>query len=152
MIETNHSITPLSPQFRASISMAVRVLAQRSAVEIVKHQLRARGLKVYSFAHREIVAVAHDYIAAHAELIAEATVTVEERRPGFFGKRAARTGHILGQSATTPANRARFLNDHSPSARAKGAVMRPVRRPNAEYRVREHLTETEIEKLLAAQA
>ena len=103
MIETNHSITPLSPQFRASISMAVRVLAQRSAVEIVKHQLRARGLKVYSFAHREIVAVAHDYIAAHAELIAEATVTVEERRPeGFFGKRVVRTGHILVQSATTP--------------------------------------------------
>jgi hypothetical protein len=37
MIETDHSISPLSPQFRASISMAVRVLAQRSAVEIVKH-------------------------------------------------------------------------------------------------------------------
>jgi len=28
--------------------------------------------------------------------------------------------------------------------------MRPVRRANAEYRVREHLTETEVEKLLAA--
>lgn len=28
-------------------------------------------------------------------------------------------------------------------------VMRPVRRPNVEYRVREHLTETEVEKLLA---
>ena len=37
MIETDHSISPLSPQFRASISMAVRVLARRSAVEIVKH-------------------------------------------------------------------------------------------------------------------
>ena len=33
---------------------------------------------------------------------------------------------------------------------AKGSVMRPVRRANAEYRVREHLTEAEIEKLLAA--
>jgi integrase len=33
---------------------------------------------------------------------------------------------------------------------AKGSVMRPVRKPNAEYRVREHLTESEIEKLLAA--
>ena len=33
---------------------------------------------------------------------------------------------------------------------AKGSVMRPVRKANAEYRVREHLTETEIEKLLAA--
>jgi site-specific recombinase XerD len=30
------------------------------------------------------------------------------------------------------------------------SVMRPVRRANAEYRVREHLTETEVEKLLSA--
>jgi len=33
---------------------------------------------------------------------------------------------------------------------AKGIVMRPVRKPNADYRVRGHLTETEIDKLLAA--
>ena len=33
---------------------------------------------------------------------------------------------------------------------AKGSVMRPVRRANAEYRVREHLTKAEITKLLAA--
>jgi integrase len=32
---------------------------------------------------------------------------------------------------------------------AKGSVMRPVRKPNVEYRVREHLTETEVETLLA---
>jgi integrase len=38
----------------------------------------------------------------------------------------------------------------APALAAKGSVMRPVRRPNAEYRVREHLTETEVEKLLAA--
>ena len=38
----------------------------------------------------------------------------------------------------------------APALAAKGSVMRPVRRANAEYRVREHLTETEIEKLLAA--
>ena len=86
MVETNHSISQLSPQFRANISIAVRVLAQRSAVEIVKHQLRALGLI------GEIVALAHDYIAAHPEPSAEAKVTVEERRPeGFFGKRAARS-------------------------------------------------------------
>ena len=54
MVETNHSISQLSPQFRANISIAVRVLAQRSAVEIVKHQLRARGLI------GETVALAHD--------------------------------------------------------------------------------------------
>ena len=37
-----------------------------------------------------------------------------------------------------------------PAHEARSIVMRPVRKPNAEYRVREHLTETEIDKLLAA--
>jgi hypothetical protein len=36
------------------------------------------------------------------------------------------------------------------TATAEQGIMRPVRRPNAEYRVREHLTETEVEKLLTA--
>ena len=36
------------------------------------------------------------------------------------------------------------------TAKAKSIVMRPVRRANAEYRVREHLTEAEVAKLLAA--
>src|SRR6516164_5945354 len=36
------------------------------------------------------------------------------------------------------------------STEAKSVVMRPVRRANAEYRVREHLTEAEVAKLLAA--
>jgi integrase len=38
----------------------------------------------------------------------------------------------------------------APPLRPDRVVMRPVRRANAEYRVREHLTETEVEKLLAA--
>jgi type 1 fimbriae regulatory protein FimB/type 1 fimbriae regulatory protein FimE len=37
-----------------------------------------------------------------------------------------------------------------PTKQAIDIVMRPVRRPNAEYRVREHLTETEVSKLLDA--
>jgi site-specific recombinase XerD len=36
------------------------------------------------------------------------------------------------------------------SRMGEDSVMRPVRRPNAEYRVREHLTEAEVTKLLAA--
>ena len=78
-------------------------LARQRAIAVVKHQLRARGLKVHSFAHREIVMLANEYAQAHrAELIAEAKPIVEQwRREGFFGKKAARTGHIL-QSATTP--------------------------------------------------
>ena len=37
-----------------------------------------------------------------------------------------------------------------PTIKAQRCVMRPVRRANAQYRVREHLTETEVTKLLAA--
>jgi integrase len=37
-----------------------------------------------------------------------------------------------------------------PTMKDEASVMRPVRRANAEYRVREHLTESEIAKLLAA--
>jgi len=36
------------------------------------------------------------------------------------------------------------------SEQMEGTVMRPVRKPNAAYRVREHLTEDEIAKLLGA--
>jgi site-specific recombinase XerD len=36
------------------------------------------------------------------------------------------------------------------SRKGEAGVMRPVRRPNADYRVREHLTEAEVIKLLAA--
>jgi hypothetical protein len=38
------------------------------------------------------------------------------------------------------------------AAKSKESVLRPVREPNAEYRVREHLTESEIEKLSLAVA
>src|SRR5215468_2147819 len=37
-----------------------------------------------------------------------------------------------------------------PTKPPRESVMWPVRKPNAEYRVREHLTETEVEKLVAA--
>ena len=36
-----------------------------------------------------------------------------------------------------------------PAKQPKESVMWPVRKSNAEYRVRKHLTETEVEKLLA---
>jgi hypothetical protein len=38
---------------------------------------------------------------------------------------------------------ARFLKDPVSSRKGEESVMRPVRRPNAEYRVREHLAEAE---------
>ena len=38
--------------------------AGAARIGIVKDQLRAKGLRGSSFAHRDIVALAHDYIAA----------------------------------------------------------------------------------------
>ena len=64
------------------------VLAQRSACEILKHQLRAKGLKVQHFKHREIVVMAKEYFAKHPELIAEAKPVVERwQADGVFGPR-----------------------------------------------------------------
>jgi len=51
MVEAKHNVQ--QAELRANMSIAVRVLAQRESE---------------SFAHRDIVAPAHDYIAAHPEL------------------------------------------------------------------------------------
>ena len=84
-------------QLHARMISAVACLAQQQAIKAIKHQLRARGLKVHSFAHREIIVLANEYAQAHrAELIAEAKPIVEQwRREGFFGKRAAMAAHNL---------------------------------------------------------
>jgi hypothetical protein len=54
MVEATHNVQ--QTQLHASMSRAVSCLAQQQAIKAVKHQLRGRGLKVHSFAHREIVA------------------------------------------------------------------------------------------------
>ena len=90
MVEAKHSLQ--QAQLHARMTSAVASLARQQAIKAVKHQLRARGLKVHSFAHREIVILANEYAQAHrAKLIAEAKPIVEQwRRAGSFGKRAAR--------------------------------------------------------------
>jgi hypothetical protein len=89
MVETVPSLQ--QAQLHARMTAAVACLARQRAIAVVKHQLRARGLKVHSFAHREIVVLANEYAQAHrAELIEEAKPIVEQwRKAGFFGKRAA---------------------------------------------------------------
>jgi hypothetical protein len=100
------------------MSIAVRVLAQRSAIGIVKDQLRAKSLKVQHCKHRDIVAMANDYIVAHPELIADAKATVLRwQAEGVFGPRGGisqrrnGTGHILNLRPLLR-EAARFLNDH----------------------------------------
>jgi len=93
MVEAIHRLQQaqaISDAQRQAMGRAVMVLAQRSACEIVKRQLRAKGVKLQHFKHREIVAMARYYLAQHPELIAEARQTaLRWAAEGFFGKRAA---------------------------------------------------------------
>jgi hypothetical protein len=99
MIET----IPTIPQpLRSRLAQAAITLAQREAEKVVKRSLAAKGIKPQLITKREITAMAKAYLAEHPQLIAEAKPIVEQwRREGFFGKRAARTVHILLQTVIT---------------------------------------------------
>jgi hypothetical protein len=77
-------------QVRASMGMAVKVLARQAAIKATKRQLQAQGLKPTHFSHRDLVIRAEQYLAEHREeLIAEAREIVARwQAEGFFGKRA----------------------------------------------------------------
>jgi hypothetical protein len=60
----------------AKLGIAIRIVAQQSAIKEVKRQLRAQGLKLQQFTHREIVVAAEEYLAEHPELITETKPTV----------------------------------------------------------------------------
>jgi hypothetical protein len=73
------------------LAIGTLALARHEARKAVKHQLRAKGLKVTHIAPREINALANDYLAAHPVLIAEARARVERwTAEGVMGKRAQR--------------------------------------------------------------
>jgi hypothetical protein len=99
MIET----IPTIPQpLRVSMSRAAITLAHREAEKAVKRGLAAKGIKLQLITKREITAMAREFLASHPELIAEAKPIIEQwRTEGFFGKRAARTVHILVRSVIT---------------------------------------------------
>jgi hypothetical protein len=91
MIETTPSLQQVALQAR--LAQAAICLAHREAQAAVKREIQRQGRrKLSQIAHREIVAMANEYLAEHrVELIAEAKAIVEEwRGEGFFGKRAAR--------------------------------------------------------------
>jgi hypothetical protein len=76
-------------QVRASMGMAVNVLARQAAIKATKRQLQAQGLKPTHFPHRDLVIRAEQYLAEHREeLIAEAREIVARwQAAGVFGKR-----------------------------------------------------------------
>ena len=69
---------------------AACTLAHHRAIKAVKEALRARGLKVTEYSHRELSLLATEYAKRNGdELIDEAAETIERwRAEGFFGKRA----------------------------------------------------------------
>jgi hypothetical protein len=87
MTEANASLH--LTHLRASMGMAVNVLARQAALKAAKRQLQAQGLKPTHFSHRDLRVRAEAYLADHrAELIAEAREIVERWRvEGVFGKR-----------------------------------------------------------------
>jgi hypothetical protein len=64
MVEGNHRVQ--QAQIRASMSMAIRVLARQPAIKAVEQALQAQGRrKVFRVPMCEIVAMAEEYLAAH---------------------------------------------------------------------------------------
>jgi hypothetical protein len=76
-------------QVRASMGMAVNVLARQAAIKATKRQLQAQGFRPSHYSHRELALRADAYLADHREeLIADAKQIVERWRvEGVFGKR-----------------------------------------------------------------
>jgi hypothetical protein len=99
MTEANASLH--LTHLRASMGMAVNVLARQAALKAAKRQLQAQGLKPTHFSHRDLVIRAEQYLAEHREeLIAEATPIVERwRAEGFFGRRARLLSDAQGAKA-----------------------------------------------------
>ena len=104
----------------------------------VKAGIQAKGEKATSSTRAELTMMANALIAPWFIEQVEAKI-------------ASRTGHSLSSICDhcSAAGRGFSMTTH-PALAAKATVMRPVRRPNTEYRVREHLTEAEVAKLLAA--
>jgi hypothetical protein len=87
---TKAPLTAFQAALRARMITAACTLAHQRAIAAVKVALRARGLRVTEYSHREISLMAVEYAKRNgAELLNDAAETVERwRTEGFFGKRA----------------------------------------------------------------
>ena len=83
-------LTAYEAALRARMITAACTLAHHRATEAVKAALRARGLRVTEYSHRELGLLAVEYAKRHGpELLNDAAETIERwRTEGFFGKRA----------------------------------------------------------------
>ena len=149
-------MTELIPSLPSQPSYVLITLARQSARWAVKDELRSRGVRPQYMRAKEINAAADLYFVAHSrELLTEAWRKVQSCPDlmRFYQKelrdRQRRTVHILICDHLPGEQRGFSMTTH-PTEPRDSVVMRPVRKANAEYRVREHLTEAEVEKLLTA--
>jgi hypothetical protein len=91
MDEANQRLQQIPITAQARVLCGAVTLARQGAVKAVKRQFAARGIKLHSVTHREIVAAAEYYLSDHPELITEAKPTIERwTLEGVLGKRAQR--------------------------------------------------------------
>jgi hypothetical protein len=88
--------TAYQAALRARMITAACTLAHHRALKATKEALRARGLRVSNYSHRELSLLATEYAKRNAEeLLNDAAETVERwRTEGFFGKRAQAIGNV----------------------------------------------------------
>ncbi len=87
---TKAPLTAYQAALRARMITCASVLAHQRAIAATKQALRARGLRVSNYSHREISLMAVEYAKRNgAALLNDAAETIERwRTEGFFGKRA----------------------------------------------------------------
>ena len=93
---TKAPLTAYEAALRARRITAACTLAHQRAIKATKEALRARGLRVTNYSHREISLLAVDYAKRNGEeLLNDAAETIERwRMEGFFGKRAQAIGNV----------------------------------------------------------
>ena len=89
---TKAPLSNYEAQLRVKMITGACTLAHQRAIAATKQALRARGLKIADFSHREISLLAIEYAKRNGEeLLNDAAETVEQWRvEGYFGKRAQR--------------------------------------------------------------
>jgi hypothetical protein len=86
---TKAPLTAYQAALRARMITATTTLMHQRVIKATKEALRAQGLRVSNYSHREISLLAIEYAKRNGEeLINEAAETIERwRTEGFFGKR-----------------------------------------------------------------
>ena len=94
---TKAPLTAYEAALRARMITATCTLAHHRATEAVKQALRARGLRVSNYSHRELGLLAIEYAKRNGEeLMNDAAETIDRwHSEGFFGKRAQAFGQLV---------------------------------------------------------